>query len=139
MKKLIAVCLAITGVIASNSILAATAVKATTIEGQWTGQFYNIADGATSVSDGNCFLRDGTWYNTVAPGVHGHWYQKGDDLYINAVADNSEHVYSSNMRKLNKTTFVGEHQHWATDGSSGVLFYLKETLTFKKVTCDPAP
>lgn len=138
MKKFLPICL----MLITNSVMAASVTKPTGIEGQWTGQFYHIADGssfANNYKDGNCFLSDGTWYNTVAKGVRGHWYQKGDDLYINAVTDDATGVYSSNMRKLNKTMFVGEHQHWSTDGAGDGILYLKETLVFKKAACDPEP
>jgi hypothetical protein len=61
-----------------------TIAQAAFPEGQWTGKFWDAKTGKLIAVDGNCFLADGTWYNTTAVGVRGRWFMKGDDLYLHA-------------------------------------------------------
>lgn len=121
-------------------IMLGVALTANAIEGQWTAKYYYANTGkpfAGTYTDGNCFLADGTWYSTTLTGVHGHWYQKGDQLYINAVSPDKTEVYSAQLESLYSNQWTGKHQHWSVDGSSTVLLYLKESLTFKSATCAP--
>ena len=122
-------------------LLLGIAATANAIQGQWTGRYWYANTGkplGENYSDGNCFLSNGTWYSTTIPGLRGHWYQKGDELYINAVHPQSATVFSSQLETVSSSLLTGQHQHWAIDGSTSTLLYLKETLTYQGAACRPA-
>lgn len=105
-------------------------------EGQWTGKFWDAKRGKLVATDGNCFLADGTWYNTAATGVRGKWFMKGDDVYIHAYSTiGTNEVYSSQVQRFSPTLMAGQHQHWATDGSLAI--FATTTLTYVGSTCLP--
>ena len=104
-------------------------------EGQWTGNFWDVQSGKAIATDGNCFLADGTWYNTSATGVHGKWLLSGSEMYIQAVVDGSNQVYSSQVTVVNPKLMAGRHQHWTTDGSMAI--FATTSLSYHSSTCLP--
>jgi hypothetical protein len=113
-----------------------TVVQAAFPEGQWTGKFWDAKTGKLAATDGNCILKDGTWYNTAASNVRGKWFMKGDDIYIHAYSTAGiNEVYSSQLQKLNSTLMGGKHQHWSIDGSLAI--FATTTLSYVGATCLP--
>lgn len=122
------------------ALLLGFATSANAIQGQWAGRYWVASDGTpvgNNYSDGNCFLPDGSWYSTNVVGLRGHWYQKGDQLYINTALLPDATVFSAQLEMVNPFLFTGQHQHWSANGSTTVLWYLKESLTYSGPTCLP--
>lgn len=113
------------------------------IEGQWEGEYWHAADGSSFAEgyvDGSCFRSDGTWYSTTQVGLEGKWYQKGNELYINALNTDSNQVvksvFSGNLEMVSVHLWTGSHQHWSVTDPDSKTLYLKQTLKFKKQECD---